>query len=243
MPVPDPARRAARARSFGAAAGVYERARPGYPAVAVRDLLGPGPLDVLDIGAGTGKLTRTVAAEGHRVVAVDPSAQMLDELRLAVPGVETRVGSAESLPADDGAFDAVVAGQAYHWFDPDVAIPEVARVLRPGGTVGLLWNSRDERVSWIARFGELVGSEDASNTLQPPVLQPLFGPSSVRWYEHEQALSVRSLVDLAHSRSSLLVMSPADRAARLEEVRALGESVGEPIAMRYRLQVWSATRA
>lgn len=243
MDVPDRARREARARSFGPGAGVYESARPGYPAAAVRDLLGPGPLDVLDLGAGTGKLTRTVAAEGHRVVAVDPSAEMLAELRRAVPGVETRVGPAESLPADAGAFDAVVAGQAYHWFDPAVALPEIARVLRPGGTIGLLWNSRDETVPWIARFGELVGSEDASSALEPPVLQPMFGPASVRWYDNMQEMSVERLVDLGHSRSSLLVMSPADREARLAEIRALGESVGEPVEMRYRLQVWSATRA
>lgn len=238
----DPDRLAARARSFGAAADVYESARPGYPVAAVRDLLGPNPLDVLDLGAGTGKLTRTLAAEAHRVTAVDPSAEMLAALRRAVPGVPTRIGSAESLPVDDGSFDAVVAGQAYHWFDPAVAVPEIARVLRPGGVVGLLWNSRDEDVPWIARFGELVGSEDASTALVAPVLEPLFGPASVRWYDHVQELSVDRLVDLAHSRSSLLVMSDADRVARLAEVRSLGESVGEPIAMRYRLQVWSAVR-
>lgn len=244
MDIPDAGQRAARARSFGPAAGVYEAARPAYPAEAVRDLLGSRPLDVLDLGAGTGKLTRTVVAEGHRVLAVDPSAEMLDELRRVVPGVDTRVGSAEALPVDDGAFDAVVAGQAYHWFDPAVALPEIARVLRPGGTVGLLWNSRDEDVPWIARFGELVGSEDASSTLIAPTLEPLFGPVSVRWYDHVHEMAVERLVDLGHSRSSLLVMSPTDREVRLAEIRALGESVadGGPVAMRYRLQVWSTTR-
>ncbi|HEY5335064.1 MAG TPA: class I SAM-dependent methyltransferase [Mycobacteriales bacterium] len=244
MDIPDPGLRAARARSFGPAAGVYEAARPGYPSDAVRDLLGSSPLDVLDLGAGTGKLTRVAVAEGHRVLAVDPSAEMLAELARVVPGVETRVGTAEALPVDDAAFDAVVAGQAYHWFDPAVALPEIARVLRPGGTLGLLWNSRDEEVPWIARFGELVGSEDASSTLIAPTLEPLFGPASVRWYDHLQEMTVARLVDLGHSRSSLLVMSPTDRATRLAEIRALGESVasGGSVSMHYRLQVWSAVR-
>lgn len=242
----DPVRRAARALSFGPAADAYERSRPGYPAAAVRDLLGPVPRDVLDLGAGTGKLTRAVVAEGHRVLAVDPSDQMLTTLRGVVPGVETRVGTAEALPCDSGSVDAVVAGQAYHWFDPPVALPEIARVLRPGGILGLLWNSRDETVPWVGQFGELISShEDGSAELTEPPLQPPFERATVRWYDHEQLLTLPQLVDLARSRSTLLVLDEAERADRLERVRALGESVagGGPVAMRYRLQVWSAVRA
>ena len=238
--------RSARALSFGPAADVYERSRPDYPAEAVRDLLGPAPLDVLDVGAGTGKLTRAVAGEGHRVVAVDPSEGMLDALRAAVPGVEARVGTAESLPAEDGSVDAVVAGQAYHWFDPPAALPEIGRVLRPGGTLGLLWNSRDETVPWVARFGELIFShEDGSTELTEPPMRPPFGRATVRWYDHEQHLTVDGLVDLAHSRSTLLVLPEDVRAACLDQVRALGESVAEGgvLTLPYRLQVWSAVRA
>lgn len=246
VPVPDrPEVRRRRAQSFGPAAAVYEAARPSYPAEAVRDLLGTTPREVVDVGAGTGKLTRVVAAAGHRVLAVDPSAQMLDELRRAVPGVEARVGSAEALPVDDGSADAIVAGQAYHWFDPAVALPEIARVLRPGGTLGLLWNSRDEEVPWVARFGELIDShEDGSTALTEPPMIPPFGRATVRWYGHEQRLSVQQLVDLAHSRSTLLVLPEEARAERLEQVRALGESVadGGYLTLPYRLQVWSTTR-
>ncbi|HEX7355563.1 MAG TPA: class I SAM-dependent methyltransferase [Mycobacteriales bacterium] len=245
MPDRSSADRATRALSFGPAADVYERARPGYPAAAVRDLLGPAPRDVIDVGAGTGKLTRAVAGEGHRVVAVDPSAGMLAALRVAVPGVETRVGTAESLPAADRSVDAVVAGQAYHWFDPPVALPEIGRVLRPGGTLGLLWNSRDETVPWVARFGELILShEDGSTALTEPPMAPPFGRATVRWYDHEQRMTVDGLVDLAHSRSTLLVLAEDERAACLQRVRALGESVAANgvITLPYRLQVWSATR-
>lgn len=247
MPHPrERAARTARALSFGPAADVYERSRPGYPAEAVRDLLGPAPLDVLDVGAGTGKLTRAVAGEGHRVVAVDPSEGMLAALRGAVPDVETHVGTAEALPVADASFDAVVAGQAYHWFDPPVALPEIGRVLRPGGVLGLLWNSRDETVPWVARFGELILShEDGSTELTEPSMQPPFGRATVRWYDHRQQLTVDGLVDLAHSRSTLLVLPKDVRSACLDQVRVLGESVAKDgvLTMPYRLQVWSAVRA
>lgn len=237
--MPDPA------TSFGAVAGVYERARPGYPVAAVRELLGAGPLDVLDLGAGTGKLTRVVAGLGHRVRAVDPDAAMLAELARAVPDVGCEVGSAEALPMADGSVDAVVAGQAYHWFDPERALPEIARVLRPGGRLGLLWNLRDDRMPWMARFGELAGAADTGDQLDPPAVRPLFGEASVRWYHHTTSLSVDGLVDLAASRSYVLVRPDVERAALLDEVRALAEQIAVDGAIRvpYRLQVWSAQKA
>lgn len=234
--MPDPA------TSFGAAAEVYERARPGYPVAAVRELLGASSLDVLDLGAGTGKLTRAVAGLGHRVRAVDPDPGMLAELARAVPGVGCEVGSAEALPLSDGSVDAVVAGQAYHWFDPAVALPEIARVLRPGGLLGLLWNVRDETVDWVARFGDLIGTRDAGDELEPPALRPLFSEASVRWYDHVQLLSVEGLVDLASSRSHVIARPDDVRAALLERVRSLAEQVAVDgvIKVPYRLQVWSA---
>jgi SAM-dependent methyltransferase len=234
----------ARGTSFGTAAEAYERARPTYPAVAVRDLLGTLPLDVLDLGAGTGKLTRTLVAEGHRVRAVDPDADMLAQLARAVPGIPHDVGSAESLPLEDASLDAVVAAQAYHWFDPATALPEIARVLRPGGLLGLLWNVRDERSPWVARFGELVGREDAGDNIIAPVLTPLFSAAAVRWYEHRQLLTEEGLVDLAASRSNVIGLDEAARTARLEEVAALGREVAEDgcVRMPYRLQVWSGAK-
>ncbi len=228
----DAAERAARALSFGAAAEVYEKARPGYPAEAVRD------------GAGTGKLTRTLVAEGHHVRAVDPDAGMLAALGAAVPEVPFDVGSAEALPAADASVDAVVAGQAYHWFDPATALPEIARVLRPGGLLGLLWNVRDDDIPWIAELGQLMGALDAGDQLEPPALQPLFTEATVSWYAHVHPLSVDGLVDLAASRSYVIRLPDDERAATLRRVRELGERVAEQdvVPVSYRLQVWSARK-
>src|SRR5688572_15584809 len=135
--------------SFGAAAGAYEAGRPEYPREAVEWLLAPGRRDdhvlrVADVGAGTGKLTRTIVEIGADVVAVDPDAHMLAALRENVHGVPTFVGSAERMPLPDASVDAVLLGQAWHWVDPAQAAAEAARVLRPGGVLGLVWNIRDE---------------------------------------------------------------------------------------------------
>jgi SAM-dependent methyltransferase len=138
-----------RRRSFGSVAGQYAQLRPGYPAEAVAFLLGGRRLRVLDLGAGTGKLTEQLLAAGHEVVAVDPSAEMLAELTARHGQVTAAVGGAESVPLPAADVDAVVAGQAAHWFDPVAAAPELRRVLRPGGVVGFVWNSRDLRVPWL----------------------------------------------------------------------------------------------
>ena len=119
--------------AFADVAGAYERARPGYPEEAVRWLAGPQPLDVVDLGAGTGKLTRALIALGHRVVAVEPLDEMRAELEVALPGARALAGSAEAIPLPDASKDVVTSAQAFHWFDHDAALPEIARVLRPGG--------------------------------------------------------------------------------------------------------------
>jgi ubiquinone/menaquinone biosynthesis C-methylase UbiE len=132
------------ARSFDRAAVEYERARPGYPA-ALLDLLPLGPeAEVLDLGAGTGKLTRVLVARYRRVVAVEPLDGMRAILEQVVPGAESLAGSAETIPVADASVDAVFAAQAFHWFDHDRAIPEIARVLRPGGVLALVSNGPDE---------------------------------------------------------------------------------------------------
>ena len=149
----------ARRTSFGAVAADYAALRPGYPAEAVAFLLGDRPLEVLDLGAGTGLLTDALLAAGHAVVAVDLSAPMLAELAARLPAVRVEVGGAESVPLPGGSVDAVVAGQAAHWFDPAPAAAELRRVLRPGGVVGFVWNTRDERVPWVRALGELLATE------------------------------------------------------------------------------------
>jgi SAM-dependent methyltransferase len=140
--------------TFGAHADAYERARPDWPDEAARWLVPDRAELVVELGAGTGKLTRAVAMLGVRIVAVEPDARMLAVLRgLGLEGVE---GSAEEIPFGDRVADAVVAGSSLHWFELELALPEIHRVLRPGGRFGFGWNHRDDRHPAIARMGEAV---------------------------------------------------------------------------------------
>lgn len=140
--------------TFGAHADAYERARPGWPEEAARWLIPEGAELVVELGAGTGKLTRTIASLGARVVAVEPDPRMLAVLRgLGLEGVE---GSAEAIPFSDGMADAVVAGSSLHWFELELALPEIHRVLRPGGRFAFGWNHRDDRHPAIAAMSEAV---------------------------------------------------------------------------------------
>ncbi|HEY5151873.1 MAG TPA: class I SAM-dependent methyltransferase [Mycobacterium sp.] len=148
MPTPEPPAAPGWTRelagSFQTAAIGYARFRPGYPPAAVGAALPPDARRVLDLGAGTGKLTAALVERGLDVVAVEPLPGMLAELVWRLPSVPAVLGSAEEIPLRDGIFDCVVVGQAFHWFDHDRALSEIARVLRPGGTLSLLWNHDDE---------------------------------------------------------------------------------------------------
>jgi SAM-dependent methyltransferase len=140
--------------TFGAHADEYERARPAWPEEAARWLVPEGAELVVELGAGTGKLTRAVAALGVRVVAVEPDPRMLAVLQgLGLEGVE---GSAEAIPFDAGVADAVVCGSSFHWFELEPALREIHRVLGPGGRLAFGWNHRDDRHPTIARMGEAV---------------------------------------------------------------------------------------
>lgn len=144
--------------SFGAAAAAYAEHRPDYARAAVRWALEPAPGPrVLDLGAGTGKLTATLVALGVDVVAVEPDPAMLSELRRALPSVRALLGSAEAVPLPDASVDVVVAGNAMHWFDMDLAGPELGRVLVPDGILAGLWNVLDDRVEWVARLAQISG--------------------------------------------------------------------------------------
>ena len=136
-------------RSFGAVAGEYDRLRSGPPADALDWLLPAGATDALEMGAGTGILTRLLAERIRHVTAVEPDERMRAVLRESAPGVDVRAGQAEELPADGAAYDVVVAASAWHWVDEERAVPEVARVLRPGGRLALVWNGPDRSVAWM----------------------------------------------------------------------------------------------
>ncbi len=154
--------------SFGAAAAAYAEHRPVYAETAVGWALGPvrdrRPLRVADIGAGTGKLTAMLVRLGADVTAVEPDPQMLAELQRTLPEVHSVPGRAEKLPLADASVDAVLAGQAMHWFDLDRALPEIARVLTPGGVLAGLWNVDDDRVGWVAELA-IISKRKSSPTL------------------------------------------------------------------------------
>ncbi len=211
-----------RAASFARVAEAYERARPGYPAAAVRWLAGEAPRDVVDLGAGTGKLTRLLVAEGHRVTAVEPLAEMLEQLRAAVPGATAVAGTAESIPLADGSADVVACAQAFHWFDPEPALVEVARVLRPGGRIALVWNVRDERTSWVAELSDaMVGRTGVDRHSGRIEGSGLYGPVEQATFEHVQEVDHTALRELVLSRSYCAVLTPEERRPILERVDEL----------------------
>jgi SAM-dependent methyltransferase len=164
-------------RSFDRIADEYERLRPDYPDEILESLPVPASATVLDVGAGTGKLTRVLARRYSRVIAVEPLDRMRATLERVVPGVEAHPGTAEQLPMRDSVVDAVFAGQAFHWFDHDRSVPELARVLRPGGVLAVVWNSPDETRSspLPTAFG------DYKNTLRALALRRL--EAAPRWQE------------------------------------------------------------
>jgi SAM-dependent methyltransferase len=209
-----------RSLSFGSEAAAYERGRPSYPPEAIDWLLPPGARDVLDLGAGTGKLTTRLVERGLDVVAVDPLAEMLELLSSALPDTPALLGTAEQIPLPDNRVDAVLVAQAWHWFDPEQAVAEVARVLRPGGRLGLVWNTRDERLGWVKDLGHIIGHEDdpfsSSVTLPAPFTE--LERKHVEWTSY---LTPQALIDLVASRS-YCITSPAEvRTQTLEQVREL----------------------
>jgi SAM-dependent methyltransferase len=219
--------------SFGAAAAVYESGRPDYPRAAVEWMLAPVASHeraprVADVGAGTGKLTRVVAAVGAEVVAIDPDLGMLAELAVAVPGIPTFTGTAETLPLPDASVDAIVLGQAWHWVDPVAASAEVGRALRAGGVLGLVWNFRDEREPWVKRLTEIMNPSSAEEMLAsgtPPVAAPFSGVEAEQW-EWSRQVTREALLSMMRSRS-YLITAPDDERARIErEVGELFDEIG-----------------
>ena len=233
--------------AFAEVAGAYERARPGYLDEAVRWLVGDEPRDVIDVGAGTGKLTRSLIAVGHRVVAVEPLAEMRAELEVALPDVRAIAGSAEAIPLRDRSADVVTSAQAFHWFDHEKALPEFARVLRPRGRLALVWNSRDDRDPWMARLSEIIGNETVQEWDVLPVIAEggLFGPVETAEFSFEQTLDHAGLLDLVLSRSYLAKLAPAEREPVLEAVGRLCDETADAdglVRLRYVTECFRATK-
>lgn len=220
------------ARSFGQVADAYDRARPSYPEEAAQWLVGPGlagrsQARILELGAGTGKLTEQLCGLGHRVVATDPSEPMLRRLRKRAPQAATALAAAESIPLASRSVDVVIAGQAFHWFDTDRSIPEIARVLRPGGTLALVWNERDERIPWVKRLGRLIGSQEQDHAPGAVIdASGLFEAVESATFRFWQPTTRESLGDLVLSRSNIAVQPEHERSRVLDKVEELYNDYG-----------------
>ena len=219
--------------SFEAVAEQYERARPTYADDALRwlvDRIGVGPgRRVLDLAAGTGKLTRQLVALGASVVAVEPGDAMRSLLERVVPEAEALAGSAEAIPLDDASVDAITVGQAYHWFRPEEALAEMHRVLRPGGAMALLWNQWYDADPLQREIDELLeplrpppaAQQEESDGRRALEASQLFGPIDERVFRHRRALNADKLVEWVSSTSAVVTAPPAEQARIEARVRSL----------------------
>ncbi|MEV6447164.1 class I SAM-dependent methyltransferase [Amycolatopsis sp. NPDC051716] len=190
---------------------------------------------MLGLGAGTGKLTGTLAALGADIIAVEPDPAMLAELRRARPDVLALAGGAEAIPLPDASVDAVLAGNALYWFDMAVAGPEMARVLAPGGVLAGLWNVLDDRVGWVAGLERVsgpavIGPRDTFSSWRAATagLVARFGAPEQAEFPHGQRRTAGSLVATLATRAGVLVMPAREREATLDRIRAhLADRRGE----------------
>jgi SAM-dependent methyltransferase len=246
------------ARGFDTAAEAYERGRPEYPEAAIAHLvrrlaIGPGRR-VVELGAGTGKLTRALRPYGATLLPVEPSPGMRKVFRREVPGLRVRVGTAEAIPLPSGSADAVVAGQAFHWFRPGPTVRELRRVLRPGGGLGLVWNQRDGSVRWMAEFGRILhrhrgGFPDQDRNPWRRAIDGRHGFARLERtnYRTRQRIRPAALVDRAVSVSFIAAQPAAVRAEVADEVRALLRTTPatrgrRTIALPYRTELFVTHR-
>ena len=229
------------AEGFERAADAYERGRPGYPPelmswMASQLRLGPG-VAVLDLAAGTGKLTRELVRTGARVLAVEPVAAMRAQLARRLPQVTVLDGVAEAIPLPDGSVEAVTVAQAFHWFRAGEAFAEIHRVLRPGGRLGVVWNTRDLRQPLQAELDALIrryrgGAPSHSGRHSLPAT-PLFAPLDERRVPFTQRLDVEGLVDRVASVSVIAALPEEEQALVLAAVRDVARRQAGPLELRY----------
>ncbi len=219
------------ARSFGSVAEIYDRGRPSFPTAAVAWLVGSEAATVLELGAGTGKLTRVLVELGHDVHATDPDAEMLAVLRRHLPDVPTSESGAEEIPLPDRSVDVVVVAQAFHWFDHERALPEIARVLRPGGHVALVWNNRNAKIPWVRKLWRILTDqselqEATESSAKALVCSDLFGFVEEKKFDFWQQVNRESLLDLVASRSYISTLDDQAREEKLTRVMALYDDYG-----------------
>jgi SAM-dependent methyltransferase len=240
-----------RARSFGARAADYAEHRPTYPADGIRWALGAATRPVrhvLDLAAGTGKLTEGLLPLGLTVTAVEPDEGMRAELTRLFPPVDVHAGTAEDIPLPAGSVDAVLVGQAFHWFDHDRALTEIGRVLRPGGAAGALWNGEDGTAEWVAGLLAVSGTS-VPNTFPEGLrlaAHPLFEPPEEGVFPHTHRRTVDSLAETFGTHSRMLLIPREEREEVMARIRtyltARPETSGGEFDVPLRTVVARATR-
>ena len=238
----DAERWSARRTSFGNQADAYAYGRPTYPKEVLEWILPAGAQRVLDLGAGTGRLTERLLDFGLDVVAVEPIAEMRAHIPAPAQAID---GTAEAIPLDDASVDAVTAGQAFHWFDAPRAMAEICRVLRPGGRVGLCWNLLDDADPFVARMAAVVGLDELISSMPEPAQPPYDGIDGMstpeqRLFRHSQRYDADRLVAYVLSRSQSILLPDDDRNALLQKVRDLAPT-GE-FAMPMVCEAWRGDR-
>jgi SAM-dependent methyltransferase len=235
-------------RSFELVADVYERARPEYPPEAVAWIVDELDLregrTVLDLGAGTGKLTRALVETGAHVIAVEPGEAMLVQLRAVLPDVEALRGGAEAIPLSDDSVDAITVGQAFHWFRHDDAVPEMHRVLRPGGGVALIWNSRDPEHPLQQEISELIkpfippNRPHVRDSVPGLFASGLFAKPVERTFRFAQQVSVDGYAERIAS-VSFVAAAPAEERRELDrKLREIVAETGGAVELAYLTEVY-----
>jgi SAM-dependent methyltransferase len=243
-----------RATSFGSIAEDYDGLRPQAPQQAVDWLVPPGCAVAVDVGAGTGLFSRTLVDRAAQVIAVEPDARMRKVLTARSPGVRVVEGHGERIPLPDAAADAVFVSSAWHWMDPDRAVPEIGRVLRDGGRFGLIWTSRDREVDWVRNLDRLPGQDTSQaesanrfrRRLDVVLPEPqIFHNIGRETFAFVRTMTVEDVVAMLGTYSRVIVASPDDRAQRLAEARAAMEARfpgADAIDIPMRAWCWRADR-
>jgi SAM-dependent methyltransferase len=244
---------AERSQSFGAIAADYDRLRPGPPEEAVDWLLPAGCEVAVDVGAGTGLLTRVLASKVPRVVAVEPDDRMRAVLRARSPGIEALDGRGEAIPLPGASADGVFVSSAWHWMEPGPTVAEVARVLRDGGRFGLIWTRRDSETGWLHEISlredpPRPRREDAGGPRPRSVMLPAGAQLAnvmTRSFSFSLTMTVDALIDMLGTYSGVITASPAERAAGLDRARAALEELfpgASEIDVPMRAGCWRADR-